>query len=64
MVIQVEQGKGRYTIPTIRDRVAQTAVKLVIEPIFEADRRTKKMAASRDQRPKEGPTLRPVGRSG
>jgi RNA-directed DNA polymerase len=24
-------------IPTIRDRIAQTAVKLVIEPIFEAD---------------------------
>jgi RNA-directed DNA polymerase len=24
-------------IPTIRDRVAQMAVKLVIEPIFEAD---------------------------
>ena len=25
------------TVPTIRDRVVQTAVKLVIEPIFEAD---------------------------
>ena len=24
-------------IPTIRDRVAQTAAKLVLEPIFEAD---------------------------
>jgi RNA-directed DNA polymerase len=24
-------------LPTIRDRVVQTAVKLVIEPIFEAD---------------------------
>jgi len=24
-------------IPTIRDRVIQTAVKLVLEPIFEAD---------------------------
>ena len=26
-----------YAILTIRDRVVQTAVKLVIEPIFEAD---------------------------
>ena len=25
------------TVPTIRDRVVQTAVKLVVEPIFEAD---------------------------
>ena len=25
------------TVPTIRDRVVQTAVKLVLEPIFEAD---------------------------
>ena len=25
------------TVPTIRDRVVQTAVKLIIEPIFEAD---------------------------
>jgi RNA-directed DNA polymerase len=24
-------------IPTIRDRVAQTAAKLILEPIFEAD---------------------------
>ncbi len=26
-----------YAIPTIRDRVVQTAVKLVIKPILEAD---------------------------
>ena len=25
------------TVPTIRDRVAQTAAKLILEPIFEAD---------------------------
>ena len=25
------------TVPTIRDRVVQTAAKIVLEPIFEAD---------------------------
>jgi len=30
-------GERALGIPTVRDRVAQTAVKLVIEPIFEAD---------------------------
>jgi RNA-directed DNA polymerase len=30
-------GERPLGIPTVRDRVAQTAVKLVLEPIFEAD---------------------------
>ncbi|MGW6919007.1 group II intron reverse transcriptase/maturase [Kitasatospora sp. NPDC054939] len=37
-VIPKKNGKARYLgIPTLRDRVAQMALKLVLEPIFEAD---------------------------
>lgn len=37
MISKADGGQRPLGIPTIRDRVAQMAVKLVIEPIFEAD---------------------------
>ena len=37
MIAKPGGGQRSLGIPTIRDRVARTAVKLVIEPIFEAD---------------------------
>ena len=38
--VEIPKGKGKTRllgIPTVRDRIVQTAVKLVLEPIFEAD---------------------------
>ena len=34
---KADGGKRPLGIPTVRDRVVQTAVKLILEPIFEAD---------------------------
>src|SRR3954462_253587 len=37
MIPKPDGGERALGIPTIRDRVVQTAAKLVLEPIFEAD---------------------------
>ncbi len=36
-ILKSSGGERHLGVPTVRDRVVQTAVKLVVEPIFEAD---------------------------
>jgi retron-type reverse transcriptase len=33
----LQEGQYEDTVPTVRDRVVQAAVKIVLEPVFEAD---------------------------
>jgi group II intron reverse transcriptase/maturase len=37
MILKANGGKRPLGIPTVKDRIAQTACKLILEPIFEAD---------------------------
>src|SRR6201993_2911411 len=34
---RLQEGQYEISVPTVRDRVAQAAAKIVLEPIFEAD---------------------------
>ena len=35
--MRLQEGQYEASVPTVRDRVAQQAAKIVLEPIFEAD---------------------------
>src|SRR5690625_2516143 len=52
-IAKPQGGKRPLGIPTVRDRVAQTAAKLVLEPIFEADF----LSCSYGFRPKRSATM-------
>jgi RNA-directed DNA polymerase len=50
--IPKENGKTRILgVPTVKDRVVQGALKLILEPIFEADFRGAPMGTGRDVMP-------------
>src|ERR1035438_6223908 len=57
MISKPGGGERALGIPTVRDRVAQTAAKLILEPIWEADLEPGRWGSGPGRRPQE-----PMGR--